>query len=1157
MRFKRAMHSGLVSLGFTMCFGKLCALASVNIVVQPTSQVALVTSNATFTASVATTAGETITGFTWLMSSNGLSPFLTVPGATTAICTIANVQTTNAGFYFVRVSYLSGTNQATTASSSVELVVRDGAHITVPPLGLIRASGNSASFAVTALGDLPISYQWRLNGTNLTDDARINGVTTSSLAIADLALSDAGDYEVVVSNLYAAVVSQAALTVVLQPQNKTVILGSNAVLNVVTGGSAPLTYAWQKSGLNLSDGGRVSGAASDTLTITGTLASDAANYRVVISNGVASFVSANALLTVLIPPRITSPTNALGQQGHPFTYAARATGTIPITFGADGLPTGLTIEPTNGLISGIPAVFGIFDVTLYATNAALTTTQRLTLTLITDVPGITSALTANGQQGKFFTYAITASNDPVTFSASGLPLGLSLDPATGVISGPPVASGSFPITIGAANQYGSDSRTLTLNLASALPVITSPLTASGTENATGFSYTITASNSPMSFGASGLPLGLSVNPTNGVISGVPLYGGTFNVVISADNAWGTGSNLLTLNLAYAAITNLTIANVSRVYSKPYVLDFQFTLRDDPTPGSGNPVVRPISQLQVVCMEDGVPIPAETTFIADRGNRKQLKTALVLDYTFSMFIVPGAIDQMQLAAKTLINLEPDTAQFSIYEFHADYISPQLVTTNGFTSDKAFLGRAIDGIQDQYVQGNYAGTRAFDALHNAISKFGPFSATNRDEQRYVVVMTDGNDDSSLVNTNADPIDTLITLAKANQVRVFCVAFGPDINTNALQRLTSQTLGRYYEAATTADLPAQFLKIVKDIDGQYILRWATLKRAPKLYQPSFQVTVDGFTDAYNTNVVYFTNIMVDTNTMPATTNITVTNTTADYFPPTWAGDVKIGSLRLVADADVGPQTIRLRATYTPRYIRELILHYRPNYPCTASLESAGPGEILSGWSMTETNDGTNGFILTLVSPNPTNLLTSIPYGAFGDLVTFHFLYPDLVTGTQAFSSFTVDNAIYTNMVPTGQSFVFENVTNFLTVYPQTPPHGTPVPWLIAYGFTNNFDVAELSDPNTNGLAVWQEYIAGLNPRDPNSKFSVEIIRAPPAAPPQIIFSTVADRTYRLESAFGLDTPWAVLRDNLSGTGGFLMFTDLRNLSGVNAVYYRVAVY
>jgi len=38
--------------------------------------------------------------------------------------------------------------------------------------------------------------------------------------------------------------------------------------------------------------------------------------------------------------------------------------------------------------------------------------------------------------------------------------------------------------------------------------------------------------------------------------------------------------------------------------------------------------------------------------------------------------------------------------------------------------------------------------------------------------------------------------------------------------------------------------------------------------------------------------------------------------------------------------------------------------------------------------------------------------------------------------------------------------------------------------------------NDPNTNGMPVWQEYIAGLDPLNPNSKFSVEIISAPPAA-------------------------------------------------------------
>src|SRR2546422_8747564 len=106
MRFERAIYSGLATLGLTFCFGTPRALASVNIVVQPTRQVALVASNATFAASVATTAGETFTGFAWLMYSNGLSPFITVPGATTATCTITNVQTTNARFYFERVSYV-------------------------------------------------------------------------------------------------------------------------------------------------------------------------------------------------------------------------------------------------------------------------------------------------------------------------------------------------------------------------------------------------------------------------------------------------------------------------------------------------------------------------------------------------------------------------------------------------------------------------------------------------------------------------------------------------------------------------------------------------------------------------------------------------------------------------------------------------------------------------------------------------------------------------------------------------------------------------------------------------------------------------------------------------------------------------------------------
>ena len=52
------------------------------------------------------------------------------------------------------------------------------------------------------------------------------------------------------------------------------------------------------------------------------------------------------------------------------------------------------------------------------------------------------------------------------------------------------------------------------------------------------------------------------------------------------------------------------------------------------------------------------------------------------------------------------------------------------------------------------------------------------------------------------------------------------------------------------------------------------------------------------------------------------------------------------------------------------------------------------------------------------------------------------------------------------------------------------------------------------------------------------------------------MAGRTYRVEAATSLDT-WAVLRDDIPGTGGNILFIDDRVLDGLSAVYYRVAVY
>jgi hypothetical protein len=172
---------------------------------------------------------------------------------------------------------------------------------------------------------------------------------------------------------------------------------------------------------------------------------------------------------------------------------------------------------------------------------------------------------------------------------------------------------------------------------------------------------------------------------------------------------------------------------------------------------------------------------------------------------------------------------------------------------------------------------------------------------------------------------------------------------------------------------------------------------------------------------------------------------------------------------------------------------------------------------------------------------------------LLSFNFAYPEWLTATQAFSAFANDNSIYTNVLPSGIRFTNQNFAQFIAVYPPAPPHGTPIPWLMAYGFKTNFAAAELIA--TNGLPVWQAYLAGLNPTNAASQFGVWTASGP-GQPPQILFSTVATRTYRVETATTLGN-WSVLRDNIPGNGGYILFIDNRVLSGVNTVFYRVAVY
>jgi hypothetical protein len=107
------------------------------------------------------------------------------------------------------------------------------------------------------------------------------------------------------------------------------------------------------------------------------------------------------------------------------------------------------------------------------------------------------------------------------------------------------------------------------------PAITSATTASAAVG-TAFTYTITASNNATSFGATGLPDGLSVNSTTGDITGTPTTAGTTNATLTATNSGGTGNATLTLTIAQGTPIITTPPTASAINAGQTLADSNLT-----------------------------------------------------------------------------------------------------------------------------------------------------------------------------------------------------------------------------------------------------------------------------------------------------------------------------------------------------------------------------------------------------------------------------------------------------------------------------------------------------------------------------------------------------------------------------------------------------
>ncbi len=139
-------------------------------------------------------------------------------------------------------------------------------------------------------------------------------------------------------------------------------------------------------------------------------------------------------------------------------------------------------------------------------------------------------------------------------------------PLTAVPASTPVPTPTLtPTPTVAPTPTPTPTPTTTPTPAAAAPVLAGSAEASGLVGVA-FTYQIAASHAPTSFAASGLPMGLSLNRTSGLITGTPTQTGTFSVALSAVNAAGTGTGMLTLVFAQTLPTVSVAATVPSAIS---------------------------------------------------------------------------------------------------------------------------------------------------------------------------------------------------------------------------------------------------------------------------------------------------------------------------------------------------------------------------------------------------------------------------------------------------------------------------------------------------------------------------------------------------------------------------------------------------------------